>query len=67
LEDFKAGFQNFDENTQLNADQRATLEGLEKELADSDTNFQLASVAMQKENAAEVAKAKAAAKVALDA
>jgi hypothetical protein len=51
----------------LNADQLARFEELDSNFAEADTAYNLASVAMQNENAAEVAKAKEAARAALEA
>lgn len=65
LDEFKGQFDSFDESTPLDADQQATFEGLEAAFAEADTAYDLASVQQQKENAAEVAKAKDAERAAL--
>jgi hypothetical protein len=68
LDEFKGGFDSWDENTEmnLNPDQMADYEGMQAAFAAADTAYNLAAVQQQAENAAEVAKAKAAARLALE-
>jgi len=54
-----------EEGVELTPDQEATREELEARFAEADTLYNVTSVEMQKENAAEVAKAKEAARLAL--
>lgn len=65
LEDFKAGFDGNFEDAVLDADQQAQFEELESYFAEMDTQYNLAAVAQQNENAAELAKVKQAEKDAL--
>lgn len=65
LDEFRAQWEEFDETTELDADQQALYDELDHAVYEAGNAYELAAFAMQKENAAEVAKAKEAERAAV--